>query len=180
MTDPVRGMKGMDEAIAAGRDPNADLDDTRDPRSRAEAAVTLKMGGASNHEIAQTLGYSSARHARTAVERALAAAGTNPESRDYLREIMRRRMDRLLRSVMPKATNPNDPNHLAYSARALAIIDRQIRLDGLDAPTQVAISTPDAARVEAYISQVLALAGAQGAAEEADILDADVLEDEDG
>ena len=43
----------------------------------------------------------------------------------------------------------------------------RVRLDGLDAPTQVAISTPDAARVEAYISQVLALAGVQGAAEEA-------------
>jgi hypothetical protein len=113
------------------------------------------------------------------VERSLAASGDSPEARDQLKVLMDRRLNRLLQSVMSKAVNPKDPQHLAYNARALAIIDRQAKFHGLDAPTQVAISATDE-MIAAYVSAVRPLAAAQDAVEEADIFDEGEIIDSEG
>jgi hypothetical protein len=171
---PFTGPSGLARAIEAGVDPNADLEE-EDRETRIEAAVNLRLAGASYSDIAKTLDYSSPYRARTAVEKALAADIASPEERDIARRLADKRLNKLLSSVMSKALNPKDPQHLAYNARAMAVIDRQIKLWGLDAPTQVQISATDQQIME-LVEVVRPSAEADKLQIEADILDADELE----
>lgn len=169
--EPLTGPKGLEKAIEAGKDPNADLKmKADDSLTKAEAGISLRLSGASYTNIAKTLGYSSAFRARQAVEQALAKAADSPEDRDKMRVLTSRRLDRLLQSVMGKAVDPRDPEHLGYNARALAIVDRTAKLWGVDAPTQVQVSASDS-QIEDYLARVRPLAAADRDAEEADILD---------
>lgn len=171
---PQTGAKGIAKAIEAGEDPNADLDFS-DTESRSQMAVALKLSGASYTDIARTCDYSSAYHARMAVERVLAASADSPEDRDKMRVLTDRRLNRLLQSVMGKAVDPKAPDHLAYNARALAIVDRTARLWGVDAPTQVQFTATDA-HIQEYVERMARLAGAEEEAIEAEIIEADEKE----
>lgn len=119
--------------------------------NRAEAAVALRLAGATYPEIAKTAGYSSAFHARQAVERVLAAS-VGDDGRDKLRGVEGRRIERLLRSVWARATDPRDVEHLAYVRASLALIDRHIRLYGLDAPQQMVVYSPAQGEIEAWVA----------------------------
>lgn len=142
-SEGITGAKGLDEAIEAGIDPNADLNDVDKSDTKAQAALAMRIAGAAPTDIARVLGYSSAYRARQAYERALASTADSPEEVDQMRWLTNKRLDRLLAAHMPQAVDPANPNQLAHSARALAIIDRQARLNGVDAPTQIQISATD-------------------------------------
>lgn len=180
MSEPLRGPGDLARAVDTGRDVNADLErpvGPGDTATRAAAAVSMKIAGASYSDIARTLGYSSAFHARSAVERVLAESADDEDDKARMKVLISRRLDRLLKSVMPRAVDPKDPEHLAYNARALAIVDRQARLHGADAPATAVVVTPDAQRVEQYVATVLALARAGDAAQEQDIIEAELDEE---
>lgn len=140
--------------------------------STAEAAVAMFVWGASYTDIKNKLGYSSARHARIAVERALAASADSEEDRDKMRMVISKRLNRLLGSHMSRAVDPKDAQQLAYSARVLAIIDRQAKLYGVDAPTQIQITASDD-HIREYVEFMMPQAREDQLAIEADILDAD-------
>ena len=171
----MTGAKAFADAVEAGEEPNADLL-MSETNTKAESALALRIAGTSYTNIAKALGYASATRARLAVERVLAASADSPEERDQQRVLNDKRLNRLLQSVMGKAVDPKDPDHLAYNARALAITDRIMRLWGVDAPAQVQI-TPTDEHLQAYVAQMMALARKEPEAEEADILDADIVED---
>jgi hypothetical protein len=114
-------------------------------------------------------GYASPHHARLAVERVLAESA-GPEDRERMRELADRRYNRLLQSVMSKAVDSKDPQHLAYNARALAIIDRIGVLHGLNAPQQIQVSPSDQ-YIQEYVQRLSVLAVADREAAEADILE---------
>lgn len=135
------------------------------------AAVALRLAGASYPEIAEALGMESESTARRAVERdlALRAADAEPEKRELLRAQSGARLERLLRGLWQKATNPNDPEHLPAVTRALAIIDRHTRLYGLDAPAEVVVHTPTTAEIEAWVMRVV------GEQESVHAIEADVI-----
>lgn len=141
----------------------------------AEAAVAMFVWGANYTDIKNKLGYSSARHARVAVERALAASADSEDDRDKMRVVISKRLNRLLGAHMSKAVDPKDPEQLAYSARVLAIIDRQAKLYGVDAPTQIQITATDD-HIREYVEFMMPQAREDQQAIEADILDADVVE----
>jgi hypothetical protein len=176
--DPTFGGSGtIAKAITAGKNPNADLD-TSAVDTKAQMAVALKLSGASYTEIARVAGYSDGKQARLAVERVLANSADSPEAIEQLRVIQDKRYSRLLQSVMGKAVDPKDPEHLAYNARALAIIDRMSKLHGVDAPQQIQITpTDDAIRV--FVEKLVPQANQDNASMEADIFDA-VIVGEDG
>jgi predicted transcriptional regulator len=180
MPDDERG-KNIAKDLAEGKDPNEDLEkpEPGETPKRAEAALALRMSGASYTDIAKHLGYSSAYRARTAVERILAETANSPEERDQQRVLHDRRLNRLLQSVMGKATNPKEQDHLAYNARALAILDRIGKLHGVDAPTESIVYTPSAEKIEALIAKTLTVAQVSLDNDEADIIDADVVEEDD-
>lgn len=118
---------------------------------RAEAAVALRLAGATYPEIANTCGYTDAFHARQAVERVLAAS-VGEDGRDQLRAVEGKRLERLLRSTWKRATDPGDTEHLAYVRAALALIDRHVRLFGLDAPQQMVVYSPAQGEIEAWVA----------------------------
>ena len=147
---------------------NADLT-AKDRKTRQEAAVALRIAGASYSEIMRTLDYVSVTQARQAVERALANS-VGDDDKKQARFLASRRIERLLRSVWGQATtetvegiNPMtgdkvdvlNENHLAYVRAALSLIDRHIRLNGLDMPTEAIIYNPSNREVEEWIQMMV-------------------------
>lgn len=122
---------------------------------KANAALQLKTAGASWYEIAETLGYPTARAALVAVEKALERELSSDESRSQMRDMAGRRLERLLRSSWSKATDPKHPEHLQAIARSRDIIDRHIKLYGLDAPSEVVVHSPSMTELEGWVARVV-------------------------
>lgn len=139
---------------------------------RQQAAVALRLAGASYDEIAQHLGYADAGQAASAVERDLRDHLTE-EGRDEVRSTDGRRIERLLRSVWGKANDPNHVEHLPAVRTALALIDRHARLYGLDAPQELIVYNPAASEIEAWVSKMTLDLSAIDGIIEADIIDVD-------
>jgi hypothetical protein len=143
----------------------------------AAAAVALRLAGANYTEIAETLGFHDAAVAQAAVERHLAsiAADTSAEKRDELRATEGARIDRLIRSVWTKATTARDPEHLPAVRTALALIDRRIKLYGLDAPTTIAVYSPTTSEIDAWVASMSAQQADLGI-EEPDLIVLDAID----
>jgi hypothetical protein len=146
---------------------NPDLD-TDDRPTRAEAAVALRIAGATYSEIARTLGYSNITRARQAVEQALASS-VGDDDRERMRFIEGRRLERLLRGLWHKATDEENEEQLAAARTALAVIDRHAKLYGLDAPTVHAIYSPTQTEMEQWLAGIAAQVR-EGQPEEYDII----------
>lgn len=153
------------------------LRDKMDAPTRAAAAVALRVKATSWSDIARMLDYSSPQRARQAVEACLAEMADSEEDRDQLRLLMSRRLDRILYSLFDRATNPKDGDHIVYARTALSVIDRQAKLHGLDAPTTVVLHTPNQKEVDEYVTQVTALMRSAQVSAEADIVDAEIVEE---
>lgn len=144
---------------------------------KARSALHLYYNNASMDEIKTVVGFASVEEASRAIDRAVKAElDSDPKAKDKMRHIANRKLDQLLRSVSAKAANPKHPEHLAAVTRALAIVDRHIRLYGLDAPTEMIVHNPDAGEIEAWVVGVLNK-GAPNLVD-ADIFDGDIVEGE--
>lgn len=135
-------------------------------RSRkANSAVQLRAYGATWDEVAEILGYPTGQSAQVATEKALENELRTPETKAFMRKLLSDQMEKLLKSVMPKATDSltdndgnkvDNPEHLAYVDRALRIIDRKAKLWGVDAPTEFVVTNPSVAEIERWVSEVSA------------------------
>lgn len=149
--------------------------DGEDSPTRAAAAVQLRIDGAGYADIARVLDYTSAAKARMAIERALADESATPEQIEHVRWVNARRLERILNSLMKRATNPKDPDHLQYSRMAVSVIDRHLRLYGADAPQKMNVTyTPATGELEAWVMQTARQVAA--VEQEADIIDGEVEE----
>lgn len=174
----------MSEALerAAIRETQADeANDRKDVTSRMEtrarAAVALRIAGASYQQIADAQQFADAATARRVVEATIAAT-VAPEDVDHLRQLTGMRLERLLQAVWPKALKEKDPDQLAYSRTALAIIDRHAKLFGVDAPQKVEVYTPDQQEKREWV-QTMLLHVTEGDIEtEAETIDAELVEDD--
>lgn len=139
--------------------------------NRARAATALRLAGASYQEIAVTLGLASPRVARDLVEAELAETEQDTDKRDALRREEAARIERLLRGMWNKATNPEHDEHIPAARAALAMIDRHARLLGLDQPTEVIVYTPTTTEIDQWVAHMVS-GGAviPGQVEEADVL----------
>jgi hypothetical protein len=145
-------------------------------QTRAASALQLRIDGASYSDIAKVLEFRDAALARQAVEMALANEARSPEDVDQRRWVAGRRLERVLSSLMVRATNPKDQDHLAYARTALAVIDRHIKLYGLDAPSKVDVTySPAKSQIEEWVARVAEQV--HGPVVEADIVDAEIVED---
>lgn len=125
------------------------------PRQGA-AALALRLAGAGFDEVAMALGMDTAGDARVAAEKALEArAWQNEAGRERLRDEATARLERLLRGVWPKATTPDHPEHVIAVRVAKELIDRLIRLHGLDAPAEIVVHTPTAAEIDTWVRAVV-------------------------
>ena len=131
------------------------------------AAVALRVAGASFADIAVTLGLQNAHSALVQVEREL-ASHLSHDGVEQQRAEATLRLEALLQSVWPKAADTGDPEHLPAVRQALALVDRLIRLHGLDRPTEIVLHTPTVAELERWVASVVAR-------ETPDIIEADVV-----
>jgi len=145
---------------------------------KANAALQMRLAGATWGEVATALGYPTPRQAAVATERALIKQLEGSDDREKLRRYAGARLERLLRSVWPKAIDPDNPDHLLAVTKAREIIDRHAKLFGLDAPQEVIVHTPTAHELETWVAKVYAVTGPT--VDELDILDAEIIEDQAG
>lgn len=170
----------MAEAAAIGTDAEAVAKKVKemDPPTRAAAAVALAVEGAPYPDIARLLGYENPKVAKQAVWDAIGAAGADHDDVDRMRRLQASRLDRLLYSTMRRATKPTDSDHLSYVRVALAILDRQAKLFGLDAAASVVVYTPAQKEIAAYAEQVAKVLSHARGEIEADILEAQIISEE--
>lgn len=98
-------------------------------------ALELRRQGKSYAEIARELGYSSGSGAHNAVKKALRK--TLKEPADELRKLENARLDAMLVGLWP-GIEKGDPK--AVTA-AVKISDRRAKLNGLDAPAEVDVTS---------------------------------------
>jgi hypothetical protein len=144
---------------------------------KANAAIQLALAGSTWDEIALALGFPTARTARVAVEKALEKQLANENDREKMRSLANARLNRLLRGVWAKATDPDNPEHLLAATKAREFIADHRKLYGLDAPTEVVVHNPTAAEIEEWVAMVVNAGTPQ--VETYDILDGEVVEDPD-
>jgi hypothetical protein len=87
------------------------------------------------------------------------------------------RIERLLRGVWRKATDEEHPEHLLAVRVAQGLIDRHIKLYGLDAPTEVVVHNPTATEIDQWVAGMIASGTTDLRAMEARVIDLDVVED---
>lgn len=139
-------------------------------KTTIESAMALLIAGASFGDIARMLNFKDARAAKKAVELSLSST-VNLSEKEHLRALATARYEALLKSVMPRATNPRETNQLAYNQRAQSIIDRMVKMQGLDAPTQIQVSPSDDV-LRSYVNQFSEALGLEtDVPQEADILE---------
>lgn len=151
---------------------NTDLEAAGFNRTKALAVVALKIAGASFDTIAKDQGYSSALAARQAYERILAETVDEEKDLPRARQLQNARLSRLLQSTWRKAIDDKHADHLAYVRTALAIIDRQNKMNGWDTPTQVNVAvTPQMEQIEAWAARMAAEVTGEEIVIEADLFD---------
>lgn len=140
---------------------------------KANAAVSMRLAGATWNEIASALGYPTPRQALVATEKAL-ERNLLEEDRNSLRRLAGARLDRLLMSVWPKAINGDHPEHLYAVTKARELIDRHAKLFGLDAPTEIVVHNPTQTELESWVASVVSLGVPP--VQEFDILEGEIVE----
>jgi hypothetical protein len=144
---------------------------------KAASAIQLRIAGASWDEVAEVLGFPTARAAIVATERALEKELQTTESQDAMRKMAGKRLDRLLRAVWGKALDPDHPEQLAAVRTAREIVGQHSKLFGLDAPTEHVIHSPSESEIAQWVASVTVQQRPQ--LEEADIFEMDdVIEGE--
>jgi hypothetical protein len=118
---------------------------------RQNRALELKMAGATHTQIAEVLGYNSRNAVSLAIERALERDTSRVGSaRDEFRRITVARTERLIRGLWNNAIRGD----LAAVDRVVKIMERQAKLLGLDAPTQVTITDETKSELSRLIGDV--------------------------
>ena len=142
---------------------------------KSNAAIQMRLAGATWTDVAQALGYPTARQALVATEKALERQ-LHTEDRDAMRRLAGARLDRLLLGVWPKAIDASHPEHLLAVTKAREIVDRHAKLFGLDAPTEFVVHSPTQNEIEKWVASVAALRVPD--VEEYDILEGEIVPDE--
>jgi predicted DNA-binding protein (UPF0251 family) len=114
--------------------------------ARRHEALALRNTGLSYVEIGDRLGVDR-NTARGIVQRALSDLASDPLEVAELRALERSRLERMLTPMYVRAANMSDPD-IEASKQALRIIDRLVKLNGLDAPIRHEHSGPDGRPIE--------------------------------
>ena len=148
------------------------------PKRVGAAALALRLAGAGYDDVAEALGLANAQVARRMAEEALEArAWDDVQGRDRMRAENGARLERLLRSVWAKATNPDHPEQLTAVKVAKELIDRHCKLYGLDAPQEVVIHTPTATEIDAWVAGMLGSSAAELMAMEPEVVEGEVVDE---
>lgn len=172
-TDPTGVAAPVRSTAGESGNPKAAIARNR----KADAAVSMRLAGATWQEIAITLGFPTPRQALVATERALVRQLGSEADREKMRRLAGARLERLLRAVWTKAIDPENPEQLVAFGRAREVIADHRKLFGLDAPSEVIVHSPTMSEIDAWVAQVLTLQG--GAVAEYDVISGQVVGSDD-
>lgn len=127
---------------------------SRARQRKSNAVLQLRMAGATWEEVCVSLGYPTPRTAQVAFEKALERQLATNDDREKLRKLANARLERLLRSVWPKAIDADHPEHLIALTKAREVIADHRKLFGLDAPTEVVVHNPTQHELEQWAAMV--------------------------
>lgn len=142
---------------------------------KANAALAMRLSGATWEDIATVLGFPTERAALVAYEAAMEKSLETPESREELRRLARLRLERLMRGVWSKAIDPDSPEHLAAVGKAKELIAQITKLEGTDAPQEITLYSPAQQEIESWVAEQVNKTVPQ--LEEADIFDGEIVEE---
>lgn len=136
-----------------------------DMAERTEKAWMARVAGATWEQAARVAGYSDGSNCRRAVANVY---GQLPKvDREDLRRLWRERLERLWRQAVQDASEQR-PGAITAAVR---IEQAAARLDGLDEPSVVELSTPSQREIEAWVAEMLSHTRPQ--LEEGDIFETD-------
>lgn len=138
----------------AGHDTGSQVVRARD--RKANAAIQLRLEHHSWQEIAETIGYPTARHAQIATERALEKRAAEELSPKVLRQIASGRLEALTKSVWKKAQDEDHPEHLIAVSKARDLVGDWIKLHGAAAPAEVTIHSPSEGEIDEFVGRLVA------------------------
>lgn len=115
---------------------------------RRADALKLKVAGATYDAIARTLHYANPGNAWRDVHMALAAITKEPA--EQLKKLELERCDEMLLAIWPSVRK----GHLGAIDRALKIMERRARYEGLDAPTKQTVTIISEDIVDAEIRKL--------------------------
>lgn len=151
---------------------------------KSKAALSMRRNGDDWATIAKALGYPTPRAALVATEQALAAELSTRESQEFMRDMASDQLLSVLKPVLKAARNPNDPNWLHAVDRVRGLLRDHAELMGYISPKKHGIDSPTLAYLERWVASVTQMGGpdveeADIFGDGADIIDAEVVEDED-
>jgi hypothetical protein len=169
------------EDMAKFADKNGSAEDLATVESlgndKVRGALALWTAGATYGDIAAQFGFRTPSVAAMAIERALSESVDDTQDRTKLRRRMSLTLDRLLRAVMPKAINGENPEQLPAVRVALTVVERYAKLNGLDAPVQVDVNLVDDEKFTTLV-ELAARGMGMPVPVEADIWDAEFVDEE--
>lgn len=121
---------------------------------KAAAALALRKDNVSWDEIAEVLGYPTARAALVAVEQMLEKGALTPESQEFLRALAASRLEELIYAGRQKALDDQAPDQLAAMGQVRQLIETHMKLLGYAAPQELAIYNPLEGEVQEFIAMV--------------------------
>lgn len=137
--------------------------------------VNLHIGGYSLAQIGSAIGATADEVDRMLAQDAQRYVRNQPALRLYVRNYISDKYSTLLEAVWDEATDKAHPQKLENQDRALRILKEMKDLHGAAAPTQTEVQV-DAAP-ETVQKMVEALARSQGVGYDADIFDAEIVDD---
>lgn len=144
---------------------------------KAMAALELRKRNVPWGEIAEALGFPSAKHAHTAVERTLADC-FDEESQDLLRRMAAAHLEDMLYALRGKAMDPDNAEQVSAVNQRRQLIETHMKLLGYARPTEVAIYNPLDSEVSEFVAATIRKDSAGKQLEESDIFE--MTEGEDG
>lgn len=141
--------------------------------TKGKAAAVMAASGADFDEIAQVLGFNTARHAELAVQRALADS-LDSWDKASLKALFTTRFETLFRGALARSQSKGYYAREAAANTALKSLVEQVKFMGMASPTEHIVHSPVAAEIRVFIAKLVDQQVAQ-LPEEVDVIEGHVV-----
>lgn len=155
-----------------------DVISTKAKLTRAERAAIWKSKGVSIAEIRSELEFESDEEVSHAINAVLSKQLDNYD-RSTLKQEIDQRLELLWRLSYKRALDDKNPHRSVDTKTALSVVDHKRQLHGLDAPKEVKFHNAAYEELQAWVMEVQGQEASGALPVEADILDAEEVDDED-
>lgn len=122
--------------------------------TKGRAAGVMAISGASFEEIAEVLGFHSARHAELAVQRSLADS-LDSWDKAQLKKLLVGRYDTLFREGLRRSRTRGYFAREAAANTALKSLNEMVKMLGLATPTEHVVHGPAAAEIRVFVNKIV-------------------------